>query len=225
MTETFFRALSYIFHPLLMPLMAIYLLLELPTMPNSLYLFDALCFYPDEVKVRLYLVMGVLTLVAPLLSVMIMYWNRMVTSLHMEKREERFYPYIIVTFYFILAYSFLRYQWPEKLQHPALLSFLFGMIVINVILIILNFRYKVSAHAAAIFGVCGLLIAYNQTQLSRFVEIELPNLGFILVFVIISGLVVTGRLVLKAHTIGEVLTGMLIGFTVMYSFVKFGIYY
>ncbi len=83
---------------------------------------------------------------------------------------------------------------------------------------------KVSAHAAASFGVAGLLVGYNQTQIAFFESETFPNLGFTLFILVLSGLIVTGRLYLKAHTLTEVLTGMALGFFGIYCCVKFGIY-
>ena len=125
MIDSFFRAISYIFHPLLMPLLGMYFLFELPTIPDSYFVFDALYFFPDEYKIRLYIVLGVLTFLAPLISLLIMRWNGMITSLHLEKREERVYPFTIVSFYYLLSYIFIRYQWPEQLQHGAFVGFIF----------------------------------------------------------------------------------------------------
>jgi len=224
MIESFFKSLSYIFHPLLMPILGLYFLFELETIPNSLYKFDALYYFPDVAKIRLYIVIGVLTFAAPLLSLLIMYWNGLITSLHLEKREERVYPFFIVSFYYLLAYIFVAYQWPQELKHSAFVGFLFGMLLVFVITFLLNFWVKISVHAVAIFGVLGLLIGYNQTQLTAFEGESIPNLMFILLFSIISGLVVTARLYLKAHSLKEVLIGMLIGFAGIYTCVKFGIY-
>lgn len=224
MIGQFFKALSYIFHPLLMPLLGIYFIFELPSIPSSLRIYDSLYFFPDEAKFRIYIVLGVLTFAAPLLSLLIMYWNGMISSLHLEKKQERVYPYFIVTFYYALAFIFVRYQWPEELGHPAFLGFLFGIILVNVISLFLNYFLKVSAHAAASFGVAGLLVGYNQTQIAFFESEAFPNLGFTLFFLVLSGLIVTGRLYLKAHTLTEVLTGMALGFFGIYCCVKFGIY-
>lgn len=224
MIEQFFKALSYIFHPLIMPLLGIYFIFELPTFPTSLRIYDSLYFFPDEAKYRIYIVLGVLTFAAPLLSLLIMYWNGMITSLHLEKKNERTYPYFIISFYYVLAFIFVRYQWPEELGHPALLGFLFGIIVVNVITFFLNYIIKVSAHAVACFGVTGLLLGYNQTQIAFFETETFPNLFFTLFILVLSGLVVTGRLYLKAHTLSEVLLGMAIGFFGIYFCVKFGIY-
>jgi len=224
MTEQFFKAISYIFHPLLMPLLGLYFLFELPTIPDSLYLFDSLFFFPTGTKIRIYIVIGVLTFAAPLLSLLIMHWNGMLTSLHLEKREERVYPFFIVSFYYLLAYFFVAYQLPEELKHPAFVGFLFGMLLVFIITFILNFWIKISVHAVATFGVLGLLVGYNQTQLPFFEGEIVPNFYFILMFSVISGLIVSARLYLKAHTLKEVLFGMIIGFTGIYVCVKFGFY-
>jgi hypothetical protein len=109
MIGQFFKALSYIFHPLLMPLLGIYFIFELPSIPNSFFAYlRFVVFFPDEAKFRIYIVMGVLTFAAPLTElVMIMYWNGMITSLHLENKQERVYPYFIVTFYYSLAFIFV----------------------------------------------------------------------------------------------------------------------
>jgi len=224
MIESFFKSLSYIFHPLLMPILGLYFMFELETIPNSLYKFDALYYFPFEAKLRLYIVIGVLTFAAPLLSLLIMYWNGMITSLHLEKKEERVYPFFIVSFYYLLAYIFVAYQWPEDWRHPAFMGFLFGMLLIFIITFILNFWIKISIHAVAIFGVLGLLVAYNQSQLTAFEGETIPNFRFIFLFAILAGLVVTARLYLKAHTLKEALLGMIIGFAGIYLCVKYSIY-
>jgi membrane-associated phospholipid phosphatase len=224
MIEQFFKAISYVFHPLLMPLLGVYFLFESPTIPASFYKLDALYFFPDAAKNRIYLVLAVLTFAAPLLSLAIMYWNKMISSFHLEKKEERVYPFFIVSFYYVLAYIFVAYQWPKELQHPAFVGFLFGTVLVFLITFILNFWTKISIHAVAIFGILGLLVAYNQTQLTFYEEEIVPNLWLILFFAVLSGLVVTARLYLKAHTLKEVLQGMAIGFAGIYFCVRFGIY-
>jgi hypothetical protein len=224
MIEQFFKALSYLFHPLVMPILGVYFIFELPTIPTTLRIYDALFFFPDEAKIRIYIVLGVLTFAAPLLSLLIMFWNGMISSLYLDRKQDRTYPYFIVSFYYILAFTFVRYQWPEELRHPAFLGFLFGIILVNILTFILNFYTKVSAHAAASFGIVALLVAYNQTQIAFFENERFPNLYFILFVTVLSGLIVTGRLYLKAHKLSEVLIGMVLGFSVIYCCVKFEIY-
>lgn len=224
MIEQFFKALSVIFHPILIPIMGIYFACELPTIPQSLRVYDSLFFFPEEAKIRIYIVMAVLTFAAPLLSILIMYWNGMISSLTMEKKNDRYYPFIISTFYFILAFAFVRYQWPEELRHPALVSFLFGIVVLSIISVIMTRFIKISAHALSSFGLVGFILAYNQGQIAFFENENFPNLIFIIFLIVLSGLIATGRLYLKAHSLKEIILGMILGFGIMYTFVKFEIY-
>lgn len=220
----FFLSLSYIFHPIFMPLLGLYFLFSLETRPLSLHKLDALFYFPTEAKKFLYVIVGILTILAPLLSLLIMYYNKMVSSLTLEKKEERVYPFILVSFYYLLAYIYVRTKVPIELQHPALVGFLFGVLLVFVISFVVNFYVKISLHAAAIFGVAGMLLGYSQTQLSSLVEGGPTNLYIILYFLFIAGLVAGARLFLKAHSLTEILLGSALGFFVMYVVVKYGLY-
>ena len=223
--KQFFLTLSYIFHPIFMPLLGLFFLFSLETRPVSKYPFDALFYFPSEAKNFLYVIIGILTIVAPLFSLLIMYYNKMISSLTLEDKEERTYPFVLVSFYYLLAYIYVRTKIPVDLQHPALVGFLFGVLLIIVISFVVNFYIKISLHAAAIFGVAGMLLGYSQTQLSDFVEVDGPtNLYFIFYFLLIAGLVSGARLFLKVHSLTEILLGSALGFFVMYVFVKFGLY-
>jgi len=220
----FFSSLSYVFHPILMPLLGVYLLFSIETRPQSYYTLDALFYFPDQAKTFLYVIIGVLTFAAPTLSLLIMYWNKMITSLTLEKREERIYPFILVFFYYLLAYIYARYQIPDELKHPALIGFLFGILIVFAVCFIINFVLKISIHAAAIFGIVGMLIGYSQTQLPPNGVENPTNLFIILYIIIIAGIVAGARLYLKAHTLKEIIFGMLIGFSILFITVKYGVY-
>ena len=124
--QQFFKSLSYLFHPLLMPILGVYMLFSNATTPVSYLKLDALFFFPVEVKTYAYILLTVLTLVAPLISMFILYKNRMISSFQLEDRQERFYPLALILFYYGLAYFYVRVQFPVDYQHPALLGFLFG---------------------------------------------------------------------------------------------------
>ncbi|UKN00840.1 phosphatase PAP2 family protein [Paracrocinitomix mangrovi] len=212
-----FSIISYLFHPFLMPLLGLFLLFETYTLPFSIYKLDALYYFPGQAKQVLYVVLGILTCIAPGLSLLIMYWNKLISSLEMEDRKERTYPFILVTFYFILAYIYLKLSIPEAYQHPALMSYFFGIILTFAVSFVINFYVKLSLHAAAAFGVCGMLLAYYQTQLDS-------NLNVILIAIPLAGLVAGSRVYLKAHTFAETVLGMIVGFGVLYSVVKLQLY-
>jgi hypothetical protein len=187
-------------------------------------LIDALYTFPPEWKKPLLLVLSILTFVAPAVSLLIMYWNRLITSIKMENRKERIYPFILVTFYYVLAYFYVRAQIPDNAKHPALLSFLFGILVVFVIAFIINFYVKISLHATAIFGLCGMLLAYNQTQLPFELGGGFPNLNIILGLFVIGGMVTAARVYLRAHDLKETLIGMALGFSILFVTVKYSLY-
>lgn len=213
----FFQVISIVLHPFIMPMVGLAILFESRTIPGSMLRLDAMFYFPDEAKTVLYIVMLVLTFAAPGLSLLIMYWNKMISSLSLSNRRERIYPFVLVIFYYILAYSYLKMQLPEYLQHPALMSFIFGIIIVFITSFILNFFIKVSMHAAGIFGLCGMLLAYDQTQVES-------NLAFLLYLIFLGSLVAASRVYLGKHTLNETLLGMVVGFGVLFVSVKFGIY-
>ena len=220
----FFLSLSYIFHPLVMPFLGLYLLFNLETLPISYNRIDALFYFPDNAKSYIYLIVGILTILAPLLSLVIMYYNKLISSLHLMDRKERIYPFVLVSFYYFLAYYYVRFQVPEELRHPALIGFLFGMLVLFVLSFIANFYIKISLHSAAIFGLSGMILGYSQTQLPPLGVDSATNIFMILYLLIVAGLVSGGRLYLKAHTLNEIILGAGLGFTVMFITVKFGLF-
>lgn len=213
----FFQAVSYILHPLFMPMLGLYILFESPTLPNSLLTLDALYFFPDQAKNILYIVLGILTFLAPGLSLLIMYWNRMISTLDLEDRQERFYPFILIIFYFVLTFVYLKLRLPDFLQHPALMSYIFGIIMVFVLAFFINFKVKMSMHTAGIFGLCGAILAYNETQIES-------NLSFLFYLICLGGLVGSARVYLKKHTLQEVLVGMFVGFSVLFVCVRFSLY-
>jgi hypothetical protein len=220
----FFLSLSYIFHPLVMPFLGLYLLFNLETSPVSYNQSDALFYFPDNAKTYIYLIVGILTILAPLLSLVIMYYNKLISSLHLMDRKERIYPFVLVSFYYFLAYYYVRFEVPEGLRHPALIGFLFGMLVLFVLSFIANFYIKISLHSAAIFGLSGMILGYSQTQLPPDGVGVATNIFMILYLVIVAGLVSGGRLYLKAHTLSEIILGATLGFVVMFVTVKFGLF-
>ena len=215
--KLFFQAISYLLHPILMPMVGFFILFQAPTEPLSLIKLHSLYNFPEEVKGAMYLVMGILTVLAPGLSLLIMYWNKMISDLELSNRKERFYPYILIIFYFGLAFGFMKLKLHEAYQHPAMMAYVFGIIMVFVVAFFLNFYTKISMHAAGIFGVCGALLAYNQSQAES-------NMAFLIYLICLGGLVGSSRVYLKAHTLQETLGGMAVGFFVMFLAVKFHIY-
>jgi len=216
MMKSFFNSLSYIFHPIFLPLMGLYFLFELPT--KSLGLMQTSLYYTNpEAKNALYILFGFLTLAAPGISILIMKLNGIISSYHIVNRKERVYPLALVALYYILSYYFLQRMIPEGRVIPYLLPYVFGFTMTLVVAFFLNFFIKISLHMMAFFGLVGAIMGYLQNQLDY-------NLWFLLFLIIVGGLVGSSRLYLKAHNLKEVILGIVFGFGIEYICMKFDLY-
>ena len=191
MTKAFFTTLSYIFHPLFLPLIGLFFLFSMPSLTpglieKSLYAID------QDVKIAIYLIFATLMVVAPGVSILIMYWTKVVNSITMEDRKERVYAIATVLMYVTFCYLYLRELISNQPNYTLLLSYTFGTLLVILLCFIINFYTKISLHAAGFFGVVGAVIGYFNTQVNF-------NLSFIIVLTIVAGLVSAGRLYLKAH--------------------------
>jgi len=74
-----------------------------------------------------------------------------------------------------------------------------------VICILINLKWKISEHMTAIGGVVGGLIAFS------FMFNYNPTLWLCL-FILFAGALGSGRILLRHHTLSEVLIGFLVGF-------------
>ncbi len=80
---------------------------------------------------------------------------------------------------------------------------------INLILItIINIRWKISAHLAGLGGFAGAVVAYSLI-------FSTPYIMLIVASILLGGAVGWSRMYLKAHTLGQVLCGWFLAFTVM----------
>ena len=213
MIKSFFKTLSYVFHPIFLPILGLYFLFELPTTSYG-YVDTSLSNLRGDVKTTLYILFGFLTIAAPGLSILIMKRNKLISSLQIENRQERIYPLGLVILYYVLSYFFLRRMIPEQSVIPFLLPYVFGFTLSLITAFILNFYIKISLHMVAIFGVIGAITGYFQNQMEY-------NLWFLLFLIIVGGLVGSSRLYLKAHSLKEILYGIVFGFGIEYFCMKF----
>lgn len=137
----------------------------------------------------------------------------LISDLSLKVRKERFYPYFIT----LLSYSAMVVFY-YKAQMPVwFLMMMAGSIAIMIIAILITLFWKISAH---MFGVGGLI--GGVMSVCYYVEHSNPYWLFIGLF-ILAGAIGTSRLILKRHTLLQVIAGFLLGFSVAFMFVKLGV--
>ena len=194
---SFFNIISLVFQPLLMPTYAMILLMNM-----DIFLPLAL-FWRGVAIVGTMLFTGVF----PAIPILMMMKRGEVNDLFISKKEERTMPYL----FSFMAYVFWALFMWRTLQFPTFIVAMgMGSALSIFVILLINLRWKISAHAAGMGGFCASIFGVcYRTAIN-------PVWLFVTVLCI-SGLVALSRLELKAHTPTQVLAGFLIGFAMVFT--------
>jgi membrane-associated phospholipid phosphatase len=198
METKFAKAISIIFHPLLLPTYAMLILINIKT--------HHMLVLPQNFRYMTVLFVFLTSFVMPTLIFLILLKLKKIKSLEMPTSGERTLPLFIVALFFYATYYLLK-QGP----HFALFNiFMLGATLLVIISMLINYFSKISIHmvaAGGLFGTfAGFSILFNH------------DLTFLLyLIVLVAGLVGYARLELKAHTPRQVYAGFLLGTVFMLS--------
>jgi len=193
----FHKTISLVFQPLLMPTYAMILLMNM-----NIFLLLPL-------RWRLIAIVGtfIFTGVLPALPIWLMMKRGEVNDLFISKREERTMPYL----FSLMAYFFWALFMWRTLQFPKFIVAMgMGSALSILIIVLINLKWKISAHAAGIGGLSGAIfgVCYRTA---------INPVWLLVLFLFISGVVSLSRLELKAHTSGQVLAGYVVGFIMVFT--------
>lgn len=184
------QILSILFHPLLIP---VYALLQMNLLPF---------FYPGADTLRHVLIFGSMfvLVVPPIMWYILLYKLKVIESWKASTRKERIWPYLFTILSYLLV-STICYLLRVDYGFTELW---FGATLALVTVFIINFFWKISAHATGLGSWLGMLFflsIYNDYSL----------LSEIIVVSLSSGLIGWSRLKLEAHTPLQVFFGFLLG--------------
>ena len=195
--------ISTIFQPLLMPIYGV-MLLFVYTYFGVTYLQQ---FWLIITPVILF------SFAIPAILIFMLYKIGVISDLSLKVRRERIYPYIIT----LLSYSVMIFFYYRMNMPPWFLMIMVSSVAIMLVAILITLKWKISAH---MFGIGGLI--GGAMSVSYFVEHSNRYFMFMGLF-IIAGLVGTSRLILKRHTLAQVIAGFLLGFLLSFIFVWIGV--
>ncbi len=149
----------------------------------------------------------VITCLIPVSAIMAMYRMGYVKDPGLNERTERTVPYIVTVLCY-LGCGFFFY----KANAPIWLSMFFaGGALACVINIVVNCRWKISAHSVAIGGLVALMFRVVASHYALY------NMNvWLSCVIIIAGLVMTARVFLERHTLMQVILGFVNGFVCVY---------
>ena len=185
------KSISYIFHPLIMPLLGV-----------IFYFSKTPRFVPNPVINAKVFSISILTILLPILLYFLLKTIKRVESLEMKSTKERIIPLILnATILILILNRVLPYD-----EIPELYYFYLGILFSSIACLILSFlRFKASIHMIGSAGFFMFAIALS-------IHFKININGTIALMCIIIGAIATSRLHLKAHTNAELLIGFFVGF-------------
>jgi membrane-associated phospholipid phosphatase len=191
----FSQFISYLFHPGIMPTVgALFVLWSVP----ETYSWSTIFKITSTVFVGTY--------ASPLIAIVLFRATKIISSVHLIKREDRIYPYITGAACAFATAAFLKNAMAPK----AIYLSVYGTAFVLIVSTILIPYFKSSAHMAGAAGFFALYLRLHQRYGTGEPE-------FLLLLLLFLSAVAWSRISLKRHTLQELLSGGLLGFSTVYA--------
>lgn len=162
--------------------------------------FSYMKIFPLQYKVFVLVIVYIFTIALPLLLISL---YRNMNGLHRHQlthREMRTIPYVISTLCYLLCYQLMRYLGVPRF----IVSVVLASVIVQMLCLFFNLKYKISTHSAAAGALNGALLAFS-------IVFRFDPRWWLCVTLIIAGCVGTSRLILRRHSLAEVNLGFAVG--------------
>lgn len=198
--KLFFQAISYIFHPIFVPIAG-----------TAAYFLTTPKYSPLEIQSGNILPIFILTVIIPIITFLILKNLGVTNSIFLNSVNERKYPIFI----HIILLGLILFKVIPNNYIPELYYYFVGLMGATfACLLLIYFNFKTSLHAVGIAGILMYLINLS-------IHFEINIIIAIGLMTLMTGIVVSARLFLKAHSKTEIIVGLLIGLLSQLLTVKF----
>ena len=184
------RAMSVVSTPFYLPVIGL----------AALFSFSYLTLLPWSYKLLVIAMVYLFTVLLPTLLIHLYRKYQGWSLLDIGAKERRMVPYVIS----ILCY-FACFYLMNVLHIPRFMSsILVAALIIQVVCALINVWWKISTHTAAIGGVAGALISFSLI-------FSFNPVWWLCIVIILAGMVGTSRMILRQHSLFQVVAGFLVG--------------
>ena len=184
------RVLSMILTPFYLPFVAMV----------ALFIFSYLSILDLGYKVIVLTLIYAMTILLPTLLIHIYRNYQGWTSKELGVKERRMIPYIIsIMCYFLCFYVMNIFHMPAFMG-----SIVVAALCIQIVCAIINIWWKISTHTAAIGGMAGAIAAFS-------IVFAYNPVFWLCVVFIVAGMLGTCRMILRQHSLSQVVVGFLLG--------------
>lgn len=184
------RLVSAVFTPFSIPFLAFL----------ALFLFSYLSIMPIQYKLIVLGIVYCFTIMMPVLTIFIFRKINGFSTQELSERKKRYTPFFLT----IISYVFCLVMM-NRLNIPWYMSgIILAALIMMVICVIVNLKWKLSEHMAGAGAVIGGLVAFSAL-------FGYNPVWWLCGFILVAGLLGTARIILGHHTLGEVLGGFAVG--------------
>ncbi|HTO16671.1 MAG TPA: hypothetical protein VLZ83_12940 [Edaphocola sp.] len=190
------NAISIICHPVFMPIVMAFVLYKISGISFS-------NINPAKMKEWLGII-AVNTIFFPLVTVFLLKKLNFINDFYLRNQKDRIIPLIATMIFYFWAYTVFKNIKTPTVPPLILQIFMLGNFYGIIALFMVNIFKKVSMHTAAAGGMLGILMVVMIMS-------KVNLLITLLVALLIAGFIGTSRLILRAHTRGEIGLGYFLG--------------
>lgn len=184
------RVMSMIFTPFYLPLVGLV----------ALFIFSYLSLLPLSYKLIVLCIVYFFTILLPTLLIRLYRQHQGWTLIELGHKERRMVPYVISIGCYLLCTYIM-----ETMHIPHFMgSILIAALIIQIVCALINVWWKISTHTAAIGGVAGALFAFGEL-------FNFNPVNWICFVTILAGMLGTSRIILRQHSLPQVLAGFGVG--------------
>ena len=181
------RITSIVFTPFSIPFLVLFLFSYLRIMPilyKGIVLGIVYCF----------------TILTPTITIFLFRKINGFARQELSERKKRYVPILLTIISYVFCLLMMR-----KLNIPWYMTgIIFVSLVISIICILVNLKWKLSEHMAGMGGIIGGLVSFSAL-------FSYNPVVWLCLFILIAGILGSARIVLGHHTLGEVLSGFVVG--------------
>ena len=201
---------SWVFMPLFIPIYCLILTFFTISFEDFVINQNSLWSLPNPMKWAVLNLYAIFTVIAPGVSILILRNRKMISSIELTDRTQRFFPILLMVFYTAALYLLFVLKAGDALIPTFIYSLPLSGTLVSLTLFLLNFKFKVSLHAAGGGILFGYILAYCMKQ-------QYFEFWVLLLAAISTGLTISARIYLNKHTMDEVVHGWLIAFLITFS--------
>ena len=184
------RITSIVFTPFSIPFLAFLVL----------FLFSYLRIMPILYKGIVLGIVYCFTILTPTITIFLFRKINGFARQELSERKKRYVPILLTIISYVFCLLMMR-----KLNIPWYMTgIIFVSLVISIICILVNLKWKLSEHMAGMGGIIGGLVSFSAL-------FSYNPVVWLCLFILIAGIWGSARIVLGHHTLGEVLSGFVVG--------------